>query len=382
QGGKGNDRYVFDADAALGLDFVADQAGTDVFDFSSTSTLGVTVDLSVVLAPQVVNPNLTLVLADPAASIENLIGGDLADVLRGNGLANRIEGRGGIDVLFGFAGGDTLVGGAENDGLNGGTGDDRFEFDSDTALGIDVIVDASGADTLDFSATTTRSIQVNLGTTGAIQVVNPNLSLFLLPAAQVENAVGGALADQLTGNGTDNVLSGGLGADTLVGAGGTDTVAELRDDDFLLTNGQLVIGAETDNLVSIEQAILFGGVSNNTMDASAFTLGSVAMAGGDGDDVLVGGSGGDILLGGAGNDRIEGRGGNDILGGGLGNDEYVFSLSLPLGADMVLEAFNQGNDTLIGLEPADVDLASNAAQIVDPNLTLLIPLLNVENVEP
>lgn len=55
---------------------------------------------------------------------------------------------------------------------------------------------------------------------------------------------------------------------------------------------------------------------------------------------------------------------------------------LPLGTDMVLEAFDQGNDTLIGVDPVDVDLASNAAQIVDPNLTLMLPLLNVENVEP
>ncbi len=489
QGGNGDDTYVFDADEILGTDLLADLGGNDTLDFSATTTTFINVNLGTLAAIQVINPNLSLNLVDPAAAIENVIGSALNDILSGNALDNRLEGRGGLDQLNGQAGADVLVGGAQNDVLSGGPDNDRYEFDADDPLGTDVITDSGGIDTLDFSLTTTRAIAINLATTGAVQVVNPNLSLNLVPGVLLENVIGGALGDTLTGNLLDNVLIGGLGADTLNGSGGTDSVRETRDESFLLTNVQLRIGTDIDVLVSIEQAVLvggpsnntldaaafsagrvdlaglggddvlrggtgndlliggegndlldgrggddvlfgglgsdtliggggtdsvrevrdtnfiltnvllsigaendtlsgieqaslFGGASNNVLDASAFTLGPVELSGLGGNDLLIGGAGNDTLLGGDGHDLLEGRGGNDALNGGSGNDRYRFNLASPLHQDTVTELPNQGLDSLLGLNAFQVSLALITPQVVSPNLTLTIPNLNVEEIIP
>lgn len=382
QGGEGDDRFVFDADTPLGADLISDLGGSDTLDFSGTTTLGITLNLGTVAAPQVVNANLTLNLLDATASIENVLGSRAADTITGNSLVNRLEGLEGVDQLNGAAGNDVLVGGPGNDALNGGSDNDTYEFDADGPLGADSLVDGSGTDTLDFSATTTFAIQVSLALTGAPQPINANLSLNIAPGVLVENVIGGSLGDQITGNLSDNTLTGGPGADTFNGGGGTDTVFETRDANFTLSNAQLRIGAEIDSLVSIEQAALIGGASNNSMDASAFTLGRVGLSGLGGNDRLIGGNGNDILIGGAGDDLLEGRGGDDTLGGGLGNDTYRFNLLQPLGVDTVAELAAQGVDTLRGIPTASVDLTDDFDQVISPNLTLILANLNVEEVVP
>ncbi|MBI2926629.1 MAG: M10 family metallopeptidase C-terminal domain-containing protein, partial [Verrucomicrobia bacterium] len=419
--GLGDDVYVFDADNPLGSDTLADLGGNDTLDFSSTTTLGVTLNLSNIAA-QVVNANLTLTLV--AADFENILGGAMADNLTGTDGDNRLEGgkgndtlngRSGDDVLIGGEdadsligadGNDRLIGGAANDQLNGGAGSDTYEFDTDDALGADQITDTGGTDTLDFSPTQTRSVEVNLGSAAA-QVVNPNLTLTIAAGVVIENATGGDQADKLTGNGAANLLRGGLGDDTLDGAGGTDSVFETRDADFTLTNTQLRIGTENDSLANIEQAFLIGGDSSNVMDASAFTLGRVAMSGGKGHDHLIGGSGDDVLfgddgedvlegragedfliggadqddlLGGDGDDRLEGQAGDDFLIGGAGNDEYRFNQTSPLGTDFIIEQPGEGNDELDGIDPVYVDLNQTTDQYISPNLIIVLQNLNIETV--
>ena len=112
----------------------------------------------------------------------------------------------------------------------------------------------------------------------------------------------------------DDYLQGGEGADTLDGGAGTDTVSEERDADFILTDTSLAIGTDAaDSLTNIEQADLTGGESDNIINASAFTLGSVWLDGSDGDDTLYGGSGDDTLTGGDGEDALYGGDGTDSV---------------------------------------------------------------------
>src|SRR6185436_13921836 len=100
----------------------------------------------------------------------------------GNALNNVIEGGGGNDLLAGRAGNDT------------------YRFDTDLALGSDTLDESGGGiDTLDFSATTTRAVAVNLGNAAA-QAVNAGLTLTLSAGNTIENVTGGALGDRLTGN--------------------------------------------------------------------------------------------------------------------------------------------------------------------------------------
>ncbi|KAA3622243.1 MAG: hypothetical protein DWQ08_13065, partial [Proteobacteria bacterium] len=84
-------------------------------------------------------------------------------------------------------------------------------------------------------------------------------------------------ADTIDGTGGDDFITGGAGGDDIDGGGGTDTLIEARDDDFTLLDNQLTIGAEVDTLAGIEHAELAGGASANTLDASAFTMGSVVL---------------------------------------------------------------------------------------------------------
>jgi Ca2+-binding RTX toxin-like protein len=66
--------------------------------------------------------------------------------------------------------------------------------------------------------------------------------------------------------------------------------------------------------------MLTGGPSDNRIDASGFTLGSVTLSVLGGNDTLIGGTQGDVLNGGSGNDQLEGRNGDDTLTGETGDD--------------------------------------------------------------
>ncbi|MDH4156934.1 MAG: hypothetical protein OEW00_06620, partial [candidate division Zixibacteria bacterium] len=131
------------------------------------------------------------------------------------------------------------------------------------------------------------------------------------------------------GSGADSLTIGdvtGFDLDKLTvnGGLGTDTIKITRNANMTLTNTSLSVGSDTVAISNIEQAELTGIGSVNTLDASAFTLGSVTLDGGGGADILKGGSGDDTLIGGNGNDKLTGGGGNDTLTGGIGNDTYFF----------------------------------------------------------
>src|SRR5262249_55409376 len=88
-------------------------------------------------------------------------------------------------------------------------------FDTDNALGSDTINESGGGvDRLDFSATTTRAVNINLSNPAA-QVVNSGLTLTLSASNTIENVTGGALGDTLTGNALNHVIKGPAGTSTL-----------------------------------------------------------------------------------------------------------------------------------------------------------------------
>jgi Ca2+-binding RTX toxin-like protein len=204
-GGAGNDVFRFDTDNALGSDTIDESGGgIERLNFSATTTRAVSIDLSNPAA-QVVNVGLTLTLS-AGNTIENVTGGALGDTITGNALNNTLEGGGGNDLL------------------TGGAGNDTYRFDTDNALGSDTINESGGGvDRLDFSATTTRAVTVDLSNAAA-QVVNAGLTLTLSAGNTIENITGGFLDDTLTGNALNNVINGGAGNDTLSGGAGDDTL--------------------------------------------------------------------------------------------------------------------------------------------------------------
>src|SRR5262249_39785060 len=109
-------------------------------------------------------------------------------------------------IIDGGAGNDILSGGRGNDTLVGGAGHNTYRFDAALALASDTINESGGGvDTLDFSATTTRAVTLDLSNPAA-QVVNAGLTLTLTSGSTVENAIGGTLADTLIGNALNNML--------------------------------------------------------------------------------------------------------------------------------------------------------------------------------
>ena len=281
--------------------------------------------------------------------------GDGADIITLDSTVNpivfpgavTIHGGNGKDIVnIGTTGGQainfdslTVLGGADNDTvtfrcsfglflvppaqIDGGAGNDIYAFDTDSSLGSVRINDlAGGIDTLNFSATTTRALSVNLSNAAA-QAVNAGLMLTLSTGNTLENATGGALGDTLTGNSLANRLIGNGGSDTLNGGAGNDT--------------------------------------------------------------LNGNNGNDTLIGGSGNDFFYGDSGNDSINGGAGNDTCVFDTDNAVGENDTINESGGGVDTLDFGQTTTlavaVNLANAAAQIVNAGLTLTLSANNtIENV--
>ena len=167
-GGTGDSYYIFDTDTPQGHDTIADSSGSDTLDFSTTTALGVTVNLPSLGtgAPQPVNANLTLTLVGGAA-IENVIGGSLNDTLTSNSLNNT---------------------------LSGGAGDDTYVF-NDT-WGEDTIVEfaGQGTDTLDFS-TVANALAVSVA---AILSVMEGVNSATHSDTNLEQVIGGLGDDTFT----------------------------------------------------------------------------------------------------------------------------------------------------------------------------------------
>lgn len=248
-GNSGDDTYVFDADTALGSDTIDESAGgADTLDFSLTTNFSITIDLANPAA-QAINANLTLNLSS-ATTMENVIGGGLADNITGNTLANRLEGR---------SGNDTLTGGGNND---------TYAFDADATLGTDTLNESGGGiDTLDFAATTTVAVTVDLGISSS-QTVNAFLTLVLGTASNFENVTGGSKNDLIRGNANGNLLNGGPGNDILVGKDGADTLIGGQGRDLLFAG----LGGDTLNGDADDDLLIAGTTSYDDTNSSLNTI--------------------------------------------------------------------------------------------------------------
>jgi len=366
-GGGGNDAI----DGAGGNDMVLGEAGDDVIEGGAGDDAidgGVGADIAAyvtataaVVASLVGNTATGGGGSDALTGIEGLTGSAFGDTLTGNDGANALSGGGGADLLAGGLGNDTLV---------GGTGIDTATY---AGIGYNVVVNLTigtatgggGSDTL----------------------------------AGIENLIGSAFNDTLTGDSGVNILSGGLGNDMMDGGLGIDTVTYADASggirlNLLSTSAQGTVSAGADTLRRIENVV--GTAFADQITGSA--LGN-SLTGGDGDDLLDGGLGNDLLIGGAGidtasyatatgavkvslailtaqstlaagsdtlsgietligsafDDQLTGDGGNNILTGNAGND-------ILLGA--------AGNDTLNG--GAGIDATSYAGAAAGVTVSLAV----------
>ncbi|MDM0115696.1 peroxidase family protein [Variovorax sp. J22R133] len=308
---------------------------------------------------------------------DTLNGGDDDDILTGENGNDILDGGAGNDTLtagagndnlFGDDGDDLLDGGLGNDAMNGGAGNDTFLVDSTT----DTVTEGAGGGTDTVQSTVTYTI-----TDADVE------NLTLLGTGNI-NATGNASANVLTGNSGNNVLTGGAGIDTAsyataaaavtvslsiagaqaTGAAGSDTLASIENllggafNDTLTGNGVanvLTGGGGNDTLVATVDNVrdtLDGGAGSDTANYTAYAAALTVNLGGAA-PIVVTGSGNnaansDVLVGienftgGTGNDTITGSTANNVLIGGGGNDTINYAIGG--GADTI--DGGAGTDTL------------------------------------
>lgn len=256
----------------------------------------------------------------------------------------------------GEAGGDSTLpegndgvlvsGTAADDNQQGGGGDDTLSG----SAGADLLQGGGGFDVADYSGSP-AGVRVDLGAgaAGGGDATGDTLN-------SIENLIGSAFSDRLTGDGGQNIIDGRGGADVLDGAGGDDDIVDFRKDpagvsvdlagqratdgsggNDVVRNFENVFGSEFGDRIS-------GDGGDNTVDARD---GADTVTGGNGDDSLDGGGGDDSLDGGSGDDSLDGGGGDDTLIGAQGED----SLEGARGDDSLVGGAN--DDRLLGGPGAD-----------------------------
>ena len=220
QSGEGNpqNNYELVDDTGTEHDVVNGGAGNDIIaiGYGDDADGGAGTDrliLSLAGAPAGVVMDLTE-LADGSAIVgggvisnfevvEEVVGTDFADQLTLGTFEELI-------IVNARGGNDTITTGGSSAQVDGGDGDDRII----SGIAADVIVGGAGRDTVDYqhyASGVTVDLQAGSGAGGDI-------------ISQVEEVLGSALADLISGDGLGNSLIGNGGNDRLNGNGGNDSL--------------------------------------------------------------------------------------------------------------------------------------------------------------
>jgi Ca2+-binding RTX toxin-like protein len=258
---------------------------------------------------------------------DTLDGGPNDDTINGWYGNDKLLGKGENDTLYGDWDNDSLYGGPGTDNEYGYSGTDVF-YEEGAANGNDTFHGEAGTDTLSYagrSAPVVVTIDA-VANDGAAGEQDNALK-------DVENLVGGAGADSLTGSELDNILDGGSGADVIDGGPGTDTAS------YAARGGRVFVkiddlpndGADADqNHIGEEGDNVKNSVENVT--------------GGAGPDELVGSDGANALSGGPGDDTLEGGTGVDSLAGDAGIDTATYAGRTTRVAVSIDAVANDGTD--------------------------------------
>ena len=270
--------------------------------------------------------------------------------------------------------GQTVTVGGHFAGTNAQTGVERINFNDGSFAGYlfgaeDYLIsrlDPANRDSggVNLSASTANNFVV--GEQGVNDEITGGSGNDLIFGGTGDNQLNGGAGDDLlvggSGTGDNDVLDGGLDADTMVGLAGNDIY--VVDDVADVVVEAAAAGTDTVETAMVAYSLeLIANVENLTytgLDADPFTgTGNElnnAISGGDladtlsglgGNDTLNGGLGADTLNGGDGNDTLNGGDDNDTLEGSIGND----NLNGGAGEDTLNGG--DGNDTLSGGDDND-----------------------------
>ncbi len=219
RGNAGDDVFVV-ATTADGRDSYDGGAGLDTLDFSAfTSAVSLTL-----------RDGVTTFATDKIENVENVVGGQAADMLTGNAGDNALTGNAGDDLIRGGAGNDRLSGGLDNDDLQGGAGNDVLAG----GAGDDVLTGGAGQDTFVFA-----NLGDGIDTIADFRLSGSSADQIGLSSSLFTNFAGDDVFD-LIGSGFLRAVAGENGTSIQIdhdgGGNGFETIAVL---DGSLTNGML-----------------------------------------------------------------------------------------------------------------------------------------------
>jgi Ca2+-binding RTX toxin-like protein len=301
-------------------------------------------------------------LHDANFTIENLgldsddviTGTDANDVLSGGLGDDQITDDRGADRLNGDSGDDDLTSGRNNDILDGGTGvdvmrggtgNDRYFVDDAADQVIELagegtdLVEASGAFTFVLSSNVENLnlIDDTDGTgNGADNRINGGTGANTILGGGVRDIIGGEDGDDiLLGQVGDDVLRGGAGLDNLQGAEGNDVLfGGAGEDIYVIEDAFNMVTENVGEGINIVRAgTNIGAHADNVENIIAIGDTGLLLTGNDLDNTIFGCGEGDFIIG---------AGGDDVLRGGAGDDVYVFELG-----DQIIERTDEGTDTTL-----------------------------------
>lgn len=328
-GGNGNDRFY----GGAGADEMLGGNGQDWVIYRD-ATAGVSVDFALGRGWFGEANN------DTYFSIENAIGTEFYDHLKGDDANNTFYGLGGDDDFAGSFGADTYY---------GGSGLDRATYaQSPDAVVINLATNVSTGGHAEGDKL--YQIESVVGSLHDDHITGDAFANFISGEKGHDVILGGDGDDKLHGNDGNDILYGGDGDDHLTGGEGNDTFyGGAGGDSFRGDTGQDWVNYTSDgdghvyfDAVGVVVDLLSGNGSggdaegdtyylieniNGTWNGDDQLLGdntSNKIRGWNGDDHLVGRGGRDNLRGGDGRDTLEGGASADDLSGGHGSDTFVY----------------------------------------------------------
>ncbi|MCA0404937.1 MAG: hypothetical protein LCH39_02135 [Proteobacteria bacterium] len=259
------------------------------------------------------------------------------------------------------AGDDTIAGNGGADIISAGGGNDTVTYTNAEAS----IDGGTGTNTLIMSTGATVNLNDSDQTSGDFTVVSNFTNI---------DASGLSSSVSLTGTSNNNVLRAGSGNDTLDGGGGTDTLQAGGGNDTVSYHGTEAVvdgGSGSDTLVMTFGASVnlnnadqtSGDFANVTgfenINASAVSTGMT----------ITGTSAANTLIGGAGNDNITSGGGADSLFGNDGDDVFIIDAA-SLGAGLTANGGSGANSVVF-----------NGAGATITDTQLLAALTNVQDID-
>ncbi len=354
-GELGDDRFI----ASDGKDSIDGGAGKDSVDYTQAKAINVTLD-----GANSATVSIDTINDDTIKNIENVIGSSFDDVVIGDSFDNELIGNGGNDDLDGGDGDDTIRGGDGEDILKGSLGDDTIYGNSgdDTlsgGAGDDFLDGGVGEDSVDYSSSS-DNVKVSLRETNA-QNTGSATGIDIL--YNIENVIGSTHDDTIEGDSGDNVLTGGLGIDTISfksALAGVNVDLGVTTKQNTVGDGQDTISGFENLSGSLKEDILKGDNSNNIIHGDSS------------DDTLYTSSGNDKIFGDSGNDLFiaDLNDGTDTLDGGSGSGDEVNYSHLTNKIDVTL---NSDSEVVVDIDGGDNDSIKNIENIsgssVEDNLT-------------